>query len=104
MLIIKRNKSIEEFNKEKIETAILKAMKFGIGNVNVEVAKEIADKVAKCFGDDEMPTVEQIENIVYYELVREGYEHIAKAYEGYRAVQEFKRQKNTTFNAKLKYQ
>ena len=96
MLIIKRNKSIEEFNKEKIETAILKAMKFGIGNVNVEVAKEIADKVAKCFGDDEKPTVEQIENIVYYELVREGYEHIAKAYEGYRAVQEFKRQKNTT--------
>ncbi len=38
MYIIKRNGDIEKFDKEKIYKAIIKAMVFGSGVVNVEVA------------------------------------------------------------------
>ncbi|MGN0143872.1 MAG: anaerobic ribonucleoside-triphosphate reductase [Clostridium sp.] len=97
MLIIKRNKSVEEFNPEKIKNAILKAMKFGIGNINENIAEEISINIYNVFKDEKTPpTVEQVENLVYYELVKNGFEGVAKAYEGYRAVQEFKRRKNTT--------
>ena len=97
MLIIKRNKSVEDFNPEKIKNAILKAMKFGIGNINEHIAQEISINIYNVFKDEKTPpTVEQVENLVYYELVKNGFEGVAKAYEGYRAVQEFKRRKNTT--------
>lgn len=97
MLIIKRNKSVEDFNPEKIKNAILKAMKFGIGNINETVAEEISINIYNVFKDEKTPpTVEQVENLVYYDLVKNGFEGVAKAYEGYRAVQEFKRRKNTT--------
>ena len=97
MLIIKRDKSVEDFNPEKIKNAILKAMKFGIGNINENIAQEISINIFNVFKDEKTPpTVEQVENLVYYELVKNGFEGVAKAYEGYRAVQEFKRRKNTT--------
>ena len=97
MLIIKRNKSVEDFNPEKIKNAILKAMKFGIGNINEAIAEEISINIYNVFKDEKTPpTVEQVENLVYYDLVKNGFEGVAKAYEGYRAVQEFKRRKNTT--------
>lgn len=97
MLIIKRDKSVEDFNSEKIKNAILKAMKFGIGNINESIAQEISVNIYNVFKDEKTPpTVEQVENLVYYELVKNGFEGVAKAYEGYRAVQEFKRRKNTT--------
>lgn len=97
MLIIKRNKSVEDFNPEKIKNAILKAMKFGIGNINEDIAQEISINIYNVFKDEKTPpTVEQIENLVYYDLVKNGFENVAKAYEGYRAVQAFKRCKNTT--------
>lgn len=97
MLIIKRDKSVEDFNPEKIKNAILKAMKFGIGNINEDIAKEISINIYNIFKDEKNPpTVEQVENMVYYDLVKSGFENVAKAYEGYRAVQEFKRCKNTT--------
>ena len=41
--VIKRDGSIADFNKTKIENAILKAMKYGSGIVNNDVAKIIAD-------------------------------------------------------------
>ncbi|MDO5517661.1 MAG: anaerobic ribonucleoside-triphosphate reductase [Clostridium sp.] len=97
MLIIKRDKSVEDFNPEKIKNAILKAMKFGIGNINEAVAEEISINIYNVFKDEKTPpTVEQVENLVYYDLVKNGFEGVAKAYEGYRAVQAFKRCKNTT--------
>ncbi|WP_366463046.1 anaerobic ribonucleoside-triphosphate reductase [uncultured Clostridium sp.] len=97
MLIIKRDKSVENFKPEKIKNAILKAMKFGIGNINENIAQEISVNIYNVFKDEKTPpTVEQVENLVYYELVKNGFEGVAKAYEGYRAVQEFKRRKNTT--------
>lgn len=71
MLIIKRNKSVEDFNPEKIKNAILKAMKFGIGNINEHIAQEISINIYNVFKDEKTPpTVEQVENLVYYELVK----------------------------------
>ncbi|WP_455795864.1 anaerobic ribonucleoside-triphosphate reductase [Clostridium butyricum] len=97
MIIIKRDKSVEDFNPDKIKNAILKSMKFGIGNINENIADEISINIYNVFVNEKTPpTVEQVENLVYYELVKNGFEGVAKAYEGYRAVQEFKRHKNTT--------
>ncbi len=42
------------------------------------------------------PSVQQVETNVYHSLVYNNESNTAKAYEGYRAVQEFKRSTNTT--------
>ena len=48
--IIKRDGSIVKFNKCKIEDAILKAMKYGSGIYEEEIAKKIADEIEiSCF-------------------------------------------------------
>ena len=96
--VIKRDGSIADFNKTKIENAILKAMKYGSGIVNKDVAKIIADESEIKFTkyNEGTPTIHQIEDYVYYLLIQHDQELTAKAYEGYRAVQSFKREVNTT--------
>ena len=96
--VIKRDGSVAEFNKAKIENAILKAMKYGSGIVNKDVAKKIADESEIKFEkyNEGTPTIHQIEDYVYYLLIQHDQELTAKAYEGYRAVQSFKREVNTT--------
>lgn len=90
--IIKRDNSIEEFNKEKIVQAILKAMKYGSGIIDIKIAKEIASTIestAKVL--DRMLTVSEIEGLVFDLLVKKDHALTARCYEGYRAVQEYKR-------------
>lgn len=95
--IIKRDGSIVEFNKEKIENAILKAMKYGSGIYEEKIAKKIANEIEGYYvGKDTTPSVYQVEEIVYIKLIDYKMELTAKAYEGYRAVQSFKREVNTT--------
>ena len=95
--IIKRDGSIVEFQKVKIENAILKAMKYGSGIYEEEIAKEIATEIEnKCIEELFSPTVYQVEDMVYKNLIEHKHELTAKAYEGYRAVQSFKRENNTT--------
>ena len=95
--IIKRDGSIVKFNKCKIEDAILKAMKYGSGIYEEKIAKKIADEIEiSCFEKENSPTVYQVENMVYNKLIEYKHELTAKAYEGYRAVQSFKREVNTT--------
>ncbi|MGL4801878.1 MAG: anaerobic ribonucleoside-triphosphate reductase [Cetobacterium sp.] len=96
--VIKRDGSIVAFDKSKIENAILRAMKYGSGIVDNEVAKSIANDSIIKFKEynDGMPTIYQIEEYVYYSLLEYDQELTAKAYEGYRAVQEYKRNVNTT--------
>ena len=45
--IIKRDGSKAEFDKLKIENAILKAMKYGSGVLEEDIAKNIADEIEK---------------------------------------------------------
>ena len=99
MNVIKRDGSLAEFNKFKISDAITKAMKYGSGIVNnaipFYIAKEI-ERYALSIKDERTITVKEIEDLVYTKLVESGEILTAKAYEGYRAIQEYKRTNNTT--------
>ena len=91
MEVIKRNGDIVKFEKRKIENAIIRAMKNGSGIYVPEIAKLVAKDSEEHFKGD-MPTIYQIEEYVYKRLIHYGQTLTARAYEGYRAVQEYKRE------------
>lgn len=91
---IKRDGTMVPFDATKIENAILKAMKYGSGLVDEQVAKDVANEIAAL--DIEIISIQLIETLVFNSLVRKGHKTTARSYEGYRAVQEFKRKHNTT--------
>lgn len=99
MQIIKRDGTKVEFNKEKIYNAIIKAMKYGSGIVNDDVAKSIADNAQQNLSHE--PTIYEIEDYVYMGLIKNNEILTAKAYTEYKAVQAFKRETNTTDDAIL---
>ncbi|MCC3869330.1 anaerobic ribonucleoside-triphosphate reductase [Terrisporobacter mayombei] len=95
--IIKRDGTVAKFDKDKIENAILKAMKYGSGVYIPEIAKEIAEDIETIYMErDTNATVYKVEEMVYTKLIDYKQKLTAKAYEGYRAVQSFKRTINTT--------
>ena len=95
--IIKRDGKVAKFDKDKIENAILKAMKYGSGVYIPEIAKEIAEDIEAIYMErDTSATVYKVEEMVYTKLIDYKQKLTAKAYEGYRAVQSFKRTINTT--------
>ena len=95
--IIKRNNDVVDFNKEKIETAIKKAMKYGSGIYKPEIAKTIASEIESYYKTNQrQATISSVEELVYTKLIDYKQDLTAKAYEGYRAVQSFKRNTNTT--------
>lgn len=104
MNIIKRDGSEQEFDKELIKSAILKSMKYGSGIVKVKIAEKIADECDEVFATEgsKKPTVSMIEGYVYNALIRHKQKDTAKAYEGFRAIQEFKREINTTDDSIMK--
>ena len=97
MKVIKRDGSVSTFDASKIYNAIMKAMKYGSGVVDENVAHKIADEIKINFEKlHKEPTIFQIETYVYLKLIENGHELTARAYEGYRAIQGFKRETNTT--------
>lgn len=95
--VLKRDGSLVEFDEKKISNAIYRAMKFGSGEVDIELADKIAVRCKKFFIEIETgPSVANIEKFVYDILIKYNHSETAKAYEGYRAVQEYKRGINTT--------
>lgn len=97
MEVIKRDGSIVPFKKNKIGEAVIKAMKNGSGIYLPDIAKLIANDAENYFiNEKETPTIYKIESYVYDRLVHYGQSVTAKSYEGYRAVQSFKRNINTT--------
>lgn len=97
MKVIKRDGNVANFDKKKIRAAISKAMKNGSGIYLADIAKLIANDAEKYFSkQSDTPTIHKIESYVYDRLVHYGQVVTAKSYEGYRAVQEFKRNTNTT--------
>lgn len=97
MQIIKRDGTFAEYDRERIKNAILKAMTNGSGIVKSEIAEEIAsefDEIIHFYIDN--LTVQEIEQRVFDRLTKKGEIETARAYEGYRAVQEYKRKSNTT--------
>lgn len=99
--VIKRNGRKVDFDKIKIENAILKAMNQGSGLVRTKIAKEIADEIQNETNDLDIITISRIEMLVYNKLISKKQKLTAKAYEDYRAVREYQRQHNTIDNKVL---
>ena len=95
--VIKRDGRVVAFDKQKIYNAIMKAMSYGSGIIDEDSAAVIADEIELQAANriDDI-TIREIENAVYSKLIQKGQELTAKSYEGYRAIQEYKRSTNTT--------
>lgn len=97
MKVIKRDGQVVEFDGEKIVVAIEKAMNSSSGIYQEGIARKIAEEIedySKVTGRD--LTIYQIEDQVYYQLLKHDNPATARAYENYKAVQAFKRKENTT--------
>src|SRR3989304_1854102 len=83
----KRDGKLEPFDQERITTAILKAAK-AVGGKDREQAKRVSDEVMaelrNRFGEDGVPTVEEIQDLVEKQLIENGHAQTAKAYILYR--------------------
>ena len=85
--VLKRDSKLEPFEQERITIAIWKAAK-AVGGTNKEQAKRVSDEVVaelqKTYGDDGVPTVEEIQDVVEKRLIENGHAQTAKAYILYR--------------------
>ena len=70
--VLKRDSKLESFDQERITTAIWKAAK-AVGGTNKEQAKLVSDEVVaelqKTYGDDGVPTVEEVQDVVEKRLI-----------------------------------
>ncbi len=95
--IIKKDGSIVDFDKSKIEDAIIKSMKYGSAICRYDIASKISSEIEEfSVNQNKSMTVYQVESLVYDKLIEHEQLLTAKAYEGYRAIQSFKREVNTT--------
>jgi ribonucleoside-triphosphate reductase len=86
-LVRKRDGKLEPFDQERITNAVWKAAK-AVGGKDREQAKRVSDAVMaelkNRFGEDGVPTVEEIQDIVEKMLIENGHAQTAKAYILYR--------------------
>ena len=94
--VIKRDCSISNFDRNKIEKAIIKAMKNGSGVYEPQIANKIALDIEDKLKEVAEISIYQIEKMVFDELVEYGQKETARAYESYRTVREMQRKENTT--------
>lgn len=99
--VIQRDCSEADFDKSKISTAILKAMKNGSGIVKPKIAEDIADEIEKECKDKDEVSVSDIESMVYDKLITKKQRLTAKAYEGYRSIREFQRENENTTDSEI---
>jgi len=83
----KRDGRLEPFDQERITNAIWKAAK-AVGGRDRELAKKLSDQVVaelqRRFGEEGVPTVEEIQDFVEKTLIENGHARTAKAYILYR--------------------
>ena len=98
--IRKRDGRIVEFVQEKITSAIFKAAQ-AVGGHDKKTAKLLSDKTLTIldykFGFDEIPTVEEVQDIVEKVLIKSGHAKTAKAYILYRKQHEKIRETKSLF-------
>jgi len=98
--IRKRDGRIVEFAQEKITNAIYKAAQ-SVGGHDKETAKKLTDKVITVleyqFDHGEIPTVEEIQDIVEKVLIKTGHAKTAKTYILYRQQHKKIRETESTF-------
>ena len=98
MLVLKRDLDEAEFDVNKIEQAILKAMKYGSGIVKPQIAKDIANEIYEENKDKEELSIYDIEEMVFNKLIQKRQKLTARAYEGYRSIREFQREAENTID------
>ena len=99
--VIKRDCTEVDFQKEKISSAILKAMKNGSGIVKTKIAEDIANEIyTECLDKEEI-SISEIESLVYDKLISKKQRLTAKAYEGYRSIREFQRETTNTIDGQI---
>ena len=84
--IVKRDGRVVSFDEAKITTAIWKAMR-AVGDPDESAAKRLAERVTQLLDErfvGELPTVEEIQDLVEDVLIAAGYTRTAKAYILYR--------------------
>ena len=93
MKVVKRNGQLAPFEPEKIYNAIMKAMKKGSGIIKPVIAKNISNEIEQelLTSDKDEVQISDIEIMVFNKLIEKKQKLTAKAYESYRAIQEFKR-------------
>ncbi len=83
----KRDGRLEEFDESRITNAIWKAAR-AVGGKDKELAKKLSaqviEELTKRFGEDGVPTVEEIQDLVEKTLIENGHARTAKAYILYR--------------------
>ena len=68
-----------------------------MGYIEEDIAKQVATQIEAYFNNvTETPTIYKVEELVFELLVKENRLEVARAYEGYRSVQSYKREVNTT--------
>lgn len=90
MNVIKRDGSLEAFDKKKIRVAVSKAMT-AEGRRDLAEAGRIADEIEKRANNHDI-SVASIEWLVFQLLCERNLERVARAYEGYRAVRAYQRE------------
>jgi len=84
--IVKRDGRVVSFDEAKITTAIWKAMR-AVGEPDESASKRLAERVTQLLDErfvGELPTVEEIQDLVEDVLIAAGYTRTAKAYILYR--------------------
>ena len=99
--VIKRDCSEVDFDKSKISTAILKAMKNGSGIIKPKIADDIANEIEEECKDKDEVSISDIESMVYDKLITKKQRLTAKAYEGYRSIREFQRENENTTDIEI---
>jgi uridine kinase len=94
--IVKRDGSVVQFDQDRVITAIYKAAA-SVGGHDMELSRKLSDEVVAilndCFEPPDMPTVEEIQDIVEKVLIENGHAKTAKAYIVYREYRRRERER-----------
>ncbi len=95
---MKRDGRVKEFDISKIESAISKAMN-AVGDREFKIAAKLArtveEEIDKQFVEGNIPSVEQVQDIVEKVLMKKGHDDVAKAYIIYRQKRNQVREMNS---------
>ncbi len=85
--IVKRDGSVAEFDRDRVATAIYKAAA-AVGGHNKDLSRKLSDEVVQvlshAYPPPDMPTVEEVQDVVEKVLIENGHAKTAKAYIVYR--------------------
>jgi uridine kinase len=94
--IVKRNGAVVPFTQDRITNAIYRAA-VAVGGRDKQASRELSDQVVtlleQSIPEDQIPTIEQIQDMVEKVLIENGHARVAKAYILYRDERARQREK-----------